>query len=76
MAEPTGECWCGCGGSPEVGFFMPGHDAKALHAAQEILYGRDDPTAHGLEAHGFHPGGKKSKELRAKIVERERRRPK
>ena len=72
MAKPTGKCWCGCDSSP-VRFFKPGHDAKATYAALEILCGRPVTTAQFLEAHDFHPDGQRSKELRAKIVEREQR---
>ena len=77
MAEPAGKCWCGCGSTPSGGgFFVPGDDSKALHAALEILYGRHDTTARFLEDCGFHPGGPGSKELWAKVVERDaRRRP-
>ena len=73
MAEPTGKCWCGCGSPRNAGFFFSGDDSKALHAAMEILYGRRDRTARFLEAHEFHPGGQRSKELRDMLDEREQR---
>ena len=73
MAERTGKCWCGCGG-PCKGFFVPGHDPRALHAALELLgYGEKGATATVLEANDFQPGGARSDELREAAARRKRR---
>ena len=41
MVEPTGECWCGCGGRPEGkgSYFVQGHDKYAQSAVVKVEYG-------------------------------------
>ena len=73
MAEPTGECWCGCGARTSRGSFFAsdgGHDARALHAALGLVYGAHDTTAQLLEEHDFQPGGQRADELRRAIQKR------
>ena len=52
-AQPTGLCWCGCGGEAAKGkFFLPNHDRKAEAARVVVAYGS---IADMLADHGFGP---------------------
>ena len=52
-AEPTGKCWCGCGGETRPGsYFLPGHDTQARAALEKREYGN---LANMLAHHGFSP---------------------
>ena len=52
-AQPTGLCWCGCGGKTNAGkYFIPGHDRKAEAALVKMKYGN---IAGMLAHHGFCP---------------------
>lgn len=51
--NPTGKCWCGCGGNGP--FFRPGHDRKAETRVIKQEYGGIPDF---LEAHGYGPDGK------------------
>ena len=54
---PTGECWCGCGESTNVGsFFLSGHDKVAESMLMQIKYGG---VPEFLAAEGYAPGGRK-----------------
>ena len=38
--QPTGECWCGCGGGTKPKrFFLPNHDRVAEAAVMKVVYG-------------------------------------
>ena len=52
-AQPTGLCWCGCGGQTGVGkHFVINHDRKAEAALVKVKYGS---IADMLAHHGFGP---------------------
>jgi hypothetical protein len=54
--EPTGTCWCGCGGETRPGsFFISNHDRIAEARVIRSEYGS---IAGLLAAHGYGPGGK------------------
>ena len=50
-AQPTGWCWCGCGGKTKA-YFIPSHDRKAEAALVKTKYGN---IAGMLAHHGFGP---------------------
>jgi len=57
---PTGECWCGCGGTTSIGsFFLAGHDKVAESAVILLRYGG---VPEFLQHHGFGPGGRNARE--------------
>lgn len=54
--QPTGTCWCGCGGETGPGsFVIPNHDRIAEAKVVRSEYGS---IAGLLAAHGYGPGGK------------------
>ena len=63
MVEPTGECWCGCGGRPEGkgSYFVQGHDKYAQSAVVKVEYGS---IVELLVDHGYGPGGKNPRQER------------
>ena len=56
---PTGQCFCGCGGTTTVGaYFHTGHDRRAESMVLQMLYGTDQTVVAFLDAEGYGPGGK------------------
>lgn len=54
--QPTGQCWCGCGGGTQPGrFFLANHDRVAGAAVIEVVYGGIPQL---LAAHGLGSGGR------------------
>lgn len=63
-AEPTGECWCGCGSETKPGgFFLTGHDKTAESAVIGAEYGS---VAQFILEHGYGPGGKNPRQVAGK----------
>ena len=55
-AQPSGECWCGCGERVPAGsFWVLSHDRKGEGMLVRLEYGS---IADMLAAHGYGPNGR------------------
>ena len=63
--QPTGECWCGCGGKTKPRrFFLPNHDRVAESAVMKVVYGG---IPQFLAVHGFGPDGRNPRRERDQL---------
>ena len=68
--DPTGKCFCGCGGTVKNTFFIPGHDKRAESMLNTLLYGPKKTIVLRMAAEGYGPDGKNLFEEHAALLKR------
>lgn len=49
VVQSAQKCWCGCGGTPRRGKYLPGHDAKLLKEMRATIVATEHGTMNAAE---------------------------